>query len=109
MFSGTAEGLTETGATFVDTGFGSDDVIHMMRIGDSIGSTTADWVAFELDDASVPPDFLIEFSTDPAYEVGAVITDHLGASNPTSAMAPALHVIIDNGDVGYSTVRTWAK
>ncbi|MEZ6146917.1 MAG: hypothetical protein R3B91_16165 [Planctomycetaceae bacterium] len=109
VFSGTAEGLTETGATFVDTGFGSDDVIHMMRIGDSIGSTTADWVAFELDDASVPPDFLIEFSTDPAYEVGAVITDHLGASNPTSAMAPALHVIIDNGDVGYSTVGTWAS
>ena len=87
VFSAGANGLTEAGATFVNTAFGTDDITHVMRIGNSTGSASTDWVAFELDGTSTPPDLKVEFTTDPAYAIGSIITNHLGEMNPTSTTA----------------------
>jgi len=87
VFSSDANGFTEAGATFVNTGFGADDINQVMRVGDSVGTTASDWVAFEHDDTGtvIPPDFVIEQSTDPQYTSGTIITNHLGQSNSGEA------------------------
>jgi hypothetical protein len=104
VFSDNASGLTETGAALIDTGFGGVDVInHVMRVGESAGSTATDWVAIDHDEVSSAPDFTIGQSTNPAFAFGRVITNHLGATNPAEAASTA--VIIDNGGAGYASTR----
>lgn len=108
VFSSDGDGLTEPGAVLIDAGFGAGDSIgHVMRIGDSEGSTAADWVAFEL--TGNAPEFLVAASTDPAYRTGAIITDHLGETNPVDAFVPLLLSIdmasmAENGGVATATV-----
>lgn len=64
-----------------------------IRIGDSFESVTpsidgvpADWVAFQL--AENAPDFTVAQSTNPAYQAGAIVTNHVGATNPSFADPP---------------------
>ncbi|MGE3807125.1 MAG: FG-GAP repeat domain-containing protein, partial [Gemmataceae bacterium] len=103
VFSSNGNGLTESGATFVDTGFGGGKAIeHVMRIGDSTGSTTADWVAFQY--AGTPPDQTVAQTSDSHYDVGAVIANHLGAANPTSAA-----IVGDYGDAPTPYPTTFAE
>lgn len=106
VFSSDADGLTESGAVLVNTGFGTDNINHVMRIGDSTGSTASDWVAFDYQDspASLPPDFVIEDSTDANFEAGSLVTNHLGQSNPTSTTAiPTTSSGAGELDVTFST------
>jgi microcystin-dependent protein len=105
VFSADADGLIEGTATLVNTGFGVDDVQHVMRIGDTVGSTPADWVAFEHNGSA--PNFGIAGTTDGAYALETVITDHLGATNPTSTAAPAVNLSVSgNGTEAAGTIVT---
>ncbi|MEO2033052.1 MAG: hypothetical protein ABGZ35_13285, partial [Planctomycetaceae bacterium] len=83
-YSPDGDGLTDS--VLVTTGFGGA-AMHIMRAGDTTGSRPADWVAFQLSDTA--PNLTVAASTDPsAYNAGAIITNHLGESNPTSAATP---------------------
>lgn len=84
-FSPTADGFLEPGGNLVSTGFGAP-TNHVMRVGDTTGSQPADWVAFELADTA--PDLTVAQSTNAAYLAGSIITDHVGATNPTSKTPP---------------------
>ena len=98
VFSSNGNGSAEPGGTVVNVGTPSDRVHHVMRIGDSVGSSASDWVAFEFDDSiSTAPDWRVATSSDPAYLVNEIITNHLGASNPTFAGVPEPEVNVQGG------------
>jgi hypothetical protein len=73
--------IWEPGATVIVTNLGPDNIGHVLRIGDTTGSTGADWAAVQLDPAFPAPNFRALMTTNPAFPVGSVTTNTLGASN----------------------------
>ncbi|MEZ6089955.1 MAG: S8 family serine peptidase, partial [Pirellulaceae bacterium] len=104
VFSSDGGGLIETGAVVIPGGasFANDSIHHVMRIGDSSGSTAADWVAFRFQESPVPtpPDFVILASTDAAYSAGTITTKHLGESNPTFTTTANLAATTHGNEAG---------
>lgn len=85
-FSPDGSGLIEPAGVVVDAGpaFEAGSFHHVMRIGNSTGSSVTDWVAQRHQESpiAVPPAFVRQSSTDSAYLSGFVTTYHLGQANP---------------------------
>ncbi len=85
------------GSVLVNTG--TSDVGYVARIGDSTGSTAADWVAGELTGAR-PNWALATGETFPSLWEGRPL-DHIGASN---ASGPIANVLINELRISHSTL-----
>ncbi|MDZ4688665.1 MAG: hypothetical protein SH850_26630, partial [Planctomycetaceae bacterium] len=104
VFGSNANGLKQSGATFVNTGFGTDNVSHLMRVGNSTADAVADWVAFKLAASSSAPNYQIELSSSASFGAGLIVTNHVGSQNPTGNPV----FIADDGDGSFSTTGPWS-
>lgn len=111
VFNGGARQIGEQspeGALFVNTGYGVGDVGHVMRLGESVGSTTASWIAFAIAIDGAAPQYSVALSYDEMiYQPGALATDHVGAPNPSRRVAEC---VVRPGRLDFgsrTTVATW--
>ncbi|MCR9199590.1 MAG: lamin tail domain-containing protein, partial [Planctomycetaceae bacterium] len=110
--SGNGNGLTPAGSLLID--ISAQDVDspyhpdYLARIGNSTGSTAADWVLPEVDGAA--PDYTLALGATVPAHLGGAPLNHLGATN-TFVPPDALFVTIDldsfseNGGTTTATVR----
>ncbi|HUQ70593.1 MAG TPA: hypothetical protein VM165_13770, partial [Planctomycetaceae bacterium] len=103
VFSSDADGATQSGATFINTGFGTNNVSHLMRVGNSTADAVTDWAAFKLAASSNAPNYQVELSSQASFLAGSIVTNHVGSSNPSSSVT----VVRDDGDAGFTTTGPW--
>ncbi len=86
IFSSDGDGIGLPNSTIIDVGVSADNIHYVMRVGNSTGSAATDWAGMELENPS--SNFTIKKSSDVNFQAGAVITNHIGAENPTTVVLP---------------------
>jgi Ca2+-binding RTX toxin-like protein len=81
-FAEDGNGSIELNGELVTINYGADNASHVMRIGNSIGSTSADWVA--LNTSGTAPAWVVDESSDAAFVAGITLEDQIGEANPAS-------------------------
>ncbi len=87
-FLANANSITEPGATVIVTNFGPDNVNHILRIGDTTGSSASDWAAVDVTGSTAPNFVAIATTDSTSFPIGSVTSDTLGAQNLGSTSGP---------------------